>query len=111
MLAGKEEVLVLTEQAQPQAPAAASGHEERPDAHGHHDHICRHQAYSIMWTDEGLQRKKASAWVSQQAYETWEGSKDRGKDGLLLIVGCVSPNTTMCVMWKEHWNHRHTRLN
>lgn len=63
MLVEKEEILVLTEQAQPQASAAASGREERPDAHGHHDHICRHQAYPIMRTDEGLQRKRTSAWV------------------------------------------------
>lgn len=38
-LAEKKEVLVLTEQAQSQASAAASSCKECPDAHGHHDHV------------------------------------------------------------------------
>lgn len=39
-LVEKEEVLVLTDQAEFQTLAAASSNKECPDAHEHHDHIC-----------------------------------------------------------------------
>lgn len=42
-LVEEEEVLVLAEQAEFQASAAASRNKEGPDAHKHHDDICQHQ--------------------------------------------------------------------
>lgn len=46
----KKKVLVLAEQAEFQASAAASSNKKCPDAHDHHDYIRWHQIYSIMRT-------------------------------------------------------------
>lgn len=50
----KKKVLVLAEEAEFQASAAASRNKECPGAHEHQDYKCRHQVYSIIRTYEGL---------------------------------------------------------
>lgn len=59
----KKKVLVLAEEAEFQASAAASRNKECPGAHEHQDYKCRHQVYSIIRTYEGLQKKNKSAGV------------------------------------------------